>query len=102
MSTYIRKGLKNSPTQQLRVRDLDISIDQATRAELLPYRMRHFRGSQSSGLSLPLAWAERAAERDRVRNGEGEGEREDYKKFGYLSGRIMGNDMSGGFGLLTT
>ena len=41
MSTCIKKGQKNSLNQR-RDRDLDISIDQATRSCLLPYRMRHF------------------------------------------------------------
>ena len=30
------------------------------------------------------------------RMSDGAEKEEDYKKFGYLSGRIMGNDMSGG------
>ena len=43
-------------------------------------------------LELELSSCLGGVSRDRMREGES---LEDYKKFGYLSGRIMGNDMSG-------
>ena len=81
MSTYIKKFPP--------VIYIDISIDQATSYLTAPPRASFQELCCCWPLRSVLAWLGGA----KLQN---EREAEDYKKFGYLSGRIMGNDMSGG------